>query len=103
MREVWLQHTESQRAGAEPIHKRYSQRPVGAVAVAEREGADKTHNETEGGIEKGEERGGNRPQRQCDCATLRMCDEPHRPTHRHHEYVPQPQVYHPLDDARQRP
>ena len=32
-----------------------------------------------------------------------MCDEPHRPTHRHHEYVPQPQVHHPPDDARQRP
>ena len=32
-----------------------------------------------------------------------MCDKPHRPTHRHHEYVPEPQVHHPPDDARQRP
>ena len=52
---------------------------------------------------EGEERAGNRPQRQCHRAALRMCDEPHRPTHRHHKYVSEPQVHHPPDDARQRP
>lgn len=56
-----LQHTESQRAGAQPLHKGYSERPVGAVAVTEREGSDYTPNEAEGGIEKREERVGDRP------------------------------------------
>ena len=32
-----------------------------------------------------------------------MCDESHRPTHRHYQHVPQPQVHHPPDDACQRP
>ena len=59
MRKVWLQHSESQRAGAEPLHQGYSQRPVGAVAIAEREGSDKAHDETEGGVEEREEGTGN--------------------------------------------
>ena len=70
LREVWLQHSESQRAGAEPLHQGYSKRPFGTVAVTEREGADKAHHEAEGGVEKREERTGNRPQRKRDCATL---------------------------------
>ena len=61
LRKIWLQHTESQRTGTEPLHQRYSERPVGAVAVTERKGADQAHNEAEGGVEKGEERAGDRP------------------------------------------
>ena len=34
---------------------------------------------------------------------IRLRDKSHRPTHRHHKYVPQPQVHHSSDDARQRP
>lgn len=60
LREVWLQHTESQRAGAEPLHQGYSQRPFGTVAVTEREGTDQAHHEAEGGVEKREEETGNR-------------------------------------------
>ncbi len=70
MRKVWLQHTESQRAGAEPLHQGYSQRPVGTIAVSEREGTDQAHHEAERGVEKREEGTGDRPQRQRDCATL---------------------------------
>ena len=77
--------------------------PVGAVAVTERESADQAHHEAEGGVEKREEGTGDRPQRQRDCAALSVCDKPHRPTHRHHQYVSQPQVHHPPDDACQRP
>lgn len=32
-----------------------------------------------------------------------MCDEPHRPTHRHRKHVPEPQIHHPPNDARQQP
>lgn len=32
-----------------------------------------------------------------------MRDEPHRPTHRNHQHVPEPQIRHRPDDARQRP
>ena len=45
-------------------------RPVGAVALAEKEGVGQAHHEAEGAVEKREEVAGGRPQRQRDCATL---------------------------------
>ena len=60
LREIRIQHTESQRAGAEPLHQGYSERPIGTVALAKRESADQAHHEAERGVEKAEERAGDR-------------------------------------------
>ena len=61
MREVWLQHSESQRTGVEPLHQEYSQRFIGNHADAQRESADQAHDEAEGGIEERGQGSGNRP------------------------------------------
>lgn len=101
LREVRLQHTESQRAGIEPLHQEYPQGSVGNCADAQRESADQADYEAEGGLEEGGQGGRDRPQRQRDCTSLCLCYKPHCPTHWHHQYVPEPSIHDAPDDARQ--
>ena len=83
MREVWLQHSESQRAGVEPLHQEYTKGFVGNRAYAQGESTDQADDEAERSVEEGGQRGRDRPQRQRDCTPICLCDKPHSPTHRH--------------------